>query len=194
MYLGETMVFTSRFDPEENLRLIEKEKVGATAWVVTMLKDVIRAANGRHDAVSSLDIILTSGQLSDEAKAAAFELFGPVVQNYFGSSETGPSNFMGPEDLLRKSEPNCVGKVFFGNEVVLLDDENRQVPVGGIGRICCKGPGTYDCYYKDSAATARTIWGEYISVGDMGRFDEEGYLYFEGRSQDMIKTGGMTRP
>ncbi|MCC6887325.1 MAG: AMP-binding protein [Hyphomicrobiales bacterium] len=191
IYLGETMVFASRFDPEENLRLIEQERVGAVPWVVTMLKDVVRVADGKRDAISSLNLILTSGQLSDEDKAAVFELFGPVVQSYFGSSETGPSNFMGPKDLLRKSEPNCVGKVFFGNEVVLLDDGDRQVAVGEIGRICCKGPGTYDCYYRDPEATARTMCGEYVSVGDMGRFDEEGYLYFEGRSQDMIKTGGM---
>ena len=74
---------------------------------------------------------------------------------------------------------------------MLLDDTNHQVPTGEIGKICCKGPATYDCYYKDPEGTAKTICGEYVTVGDMGRFDDEGYLYFEGRSHDMIKTGGI---
>jgi len=191
LYLGETMIFVSGFDAEENLRIIERERVNATAWVVTMLGDVVQASRSRKYDLNSLKLVLISGQFSAQAKSEAFELFGPVLQTYFGSSETGPSNFMGPADLMSKSETNCVGKVFFGNEVVLLDEMNNEVPAGQIGRICCRGPATYDSYYKDPVATSQTICGEYITVGDLGRFDAEGYLYFEGRSQDMIKTGGI---
>lgn len=117
LYLGQTMVFVRKFDAEENLRIIEQERVNATAWVVTMLRDLVQAARTGEYDLSSLRLILTLGQFSEQGKSEAFELFGPVLQSYFGSSETGPSNFMGSADLMIRHETNCVGKVFFGNEV-----------------------------------------------------------------------------
>ena len=192
LYIGQTLVFAKKFDAEENLKIVEQENINATVWVLTMLNDIIEAArHGKYDLNSMKLLITGGGQFSEEIKSDAFQLFGPILQTYFGASETGPSNFMGPEDLMNKSEANCLGKVFFGNEVVLLDENNNEVPNGEVGRICCKGPGMYDCYYKEPEATSETFFGEYIAVGDLGHFDDEGYLYFEGRTRDIIKTGGI---
>jgi fatty-acyl-CoA synthase len=75
-------------------------------------------------------------------------------------------------------------------EIRLVDDEGNDVPVGEVGEILARGPNVMAGYYKDPEATSETLRGGWLHTGDLGRLDEEGFLYIVDRKKDMIITGG----
>jgi len=90
--------------------------------------------------------------------------------------------------VLRKMA--SVGRPFVNVETRLVDNEDREVPVGQVGEVLARGPNIMVGYYKDPEATARTLKGGWLHTGDLGRLDEEGFLYIVDRKKDMIITGG----
>jgi len=86
------------------------------------------------------------------------------------------------------------GKPMILDDIRIVDDRGRELPVGEIGEICGYSVGLMKGYYNDPAATEKAIWygpdgRSYFRSGDLGRFDADGYLYICGRSKDIIKVG-----
>ena len=117
------------------------------------------------------------------------ELFGPVLYEFYGASETGMNTLITPEE--HEEKPGSCGRVVPGQEIKILDEDGRECPVGVPGEIWVKAPGTIDEYYKDPEKTAEAKRGDFFSVGDVGYFDADGYLYICDRKRDMIISGGV---
>jgi acyl-CoA synthetase (AMP-forming)/AMP-acid ligase II len=117
-------------------------------------------------------------------------MFGPVLYEFYGSTELGVNTVLRPADVLRK--PGSCGRAATGVELAILDDEGRAAPAGTPGELHVRRySGVFDEYYKNPAATAQTSRGEWMSVGDVAWMDEEGFVYICDRKRDMIISGGV---
>jgi len=109
--------------------------------------------------------------------------------NVYGQTEIAPvATFLQPEDALRKI--GSVGMPGLNVETRVLDDDDNELPPGEIGEIAHRSPQCMAGYYNDPEKTAEAFRNGWFHSGDLGYFDEEGYLYVVDRKKDMIKTGG----
>ena len=109
--------------------------------------------------------------------------------NVYGQTEIAPvATFLQPEDALRKI--GSVGMPGLNVETRVLDDDDNELPPGEIGEIARRSPQCMAGYYNDPEKTAEAFRNGWFHSGDLGYFDEEGYLYVVDRKKDMIKTGG----
>jgi len=190
---GATAVVLARFDPSECLRLIERHRVDKMSLVPTMMLRIARLPVDERLArdVSSLEFVLTSGSPCPPWLMRQWiDWLGPeVMHETFGSTERiGGTHITGQEWL---AHPGSVGRPVGGSRLRILDPETLEdVPTGEVGEIFMMpptGPGTSYTYI--GADSRRTADG-WESVGDMGRVDEDGYLYLGDRRSDMILSGG----
>ena len=192
LYLGASVYLMRRFDGAAALRLIEDERLTATMLLPAMLQRMVEAEGFASADLSSLGTLQSGGgEMYLDLKRAALDKFGDALMIYAASSEAGPYANLTAEDLRRNLAGNCVGRPFFGVELKLLDDDGNEVPQGEVGEICTRSKSRYDGYYKDETLTAETRRGDYLTVGDLGRIDAEGLLWFTGRKRDIIKSGGI---
>lgn len=186
--LGATLVLPDKFDPEGSLELIERYQATSASFVPIMLRRIVRLdeeVKEKYD-LSSLRIALASGSaLTPELRRAVCEVFGPVLYDLYGSTEAGWVAIAGPKDISLR--PDSVGKPVEGIEVKIFDESDSECPPGDTGEIFIKSTILFEGY--TSGETKRSIDG-YMSIGDLGHFDEEGYLYIEGRADDMVVVGG----
>ena len=191
LQFGGTVVVMEKFDAEQALSLIERYKVTVSQWVPThfvrMLKlpEEVRA---EYDVSSIRFALHSAAPCPASVKREMIEWWGPVVYEYFGSSEQTALTFIGPDETL--THPGSVGRAVSG-AVHICDEEGEPVPTGVVGQIYSEG-GTDFTYHNDETKTrgARNRYG-WTTVGDMGYLDEEGYLYLSDRKDFMIITGGV---
>jgi fatty-acyl-CoA synthase len=186
--LGATLVLPERFDPEESLALIEEHRASAASFVPVMVRRIVslpEEVKARYD-LSSLRIVMTSGSaLSIDLKRAATELFGEVLYDLYGSTEVGWVAIASPEVI--KERPRSVGRPVEGIEVAVFSSEGERLPRGETGELYIKSDVLFEGYTSGETKDSRD---GFMSVGDLGRLDEEGYLYIESRSDDMVVIGG----
>lgn len=190
--LGATIVLMDDFEPERFLQMIEKYRVTTTVLVPTMLHRLLKLGDDvikRYDTRSLRAIFTTSAPLPGPDSDKAMELFGDVVYNLYGSTETGMVTLATPQDL--KRSPGTIGRAVTGNEIRLLGDDGREVPEGHIGELYVKSPMLVAGYHGDEEATKSSMRDGYFSVGDLARRDEHGCFHIEGRKRDMIISGGV---
>jgi bile acid-coenzyme A ligase len=194
LFGGARAVLMRRFDASECLALIEKHRIDRVHFVPTMMQRIWKLPTSERLArdVSSLEFVMTgSAPVPAWLMRAFIEWLGPdAMHESFGPSERiGGASITGREWL---AHPGSVGRPSAGTQMRILDPETlADLPVGEIGEIFMlppSGPGsTYR--YVGATATRRTADG-WESVGDMGRFDADGYLYLGDRRSDMILSGG----
>lgn len=191
--VGNTLVLMRRFDPEKALALIEKNRCTTTFMAPTLLKRIVDLpdeAKSRYD-VSSMKVIVVAGAPCPiKVKQDVVEYFGPILYEFYGSTELGINTIIPPEDLLRK--PDSCGKVAPGTELAILDDDGNPVAVGEPGEVFVRRHmGMFDGYYKKPEALEEASRGDWVSVGDMAYMDEEGFIFICDRKGDMIISGGV---
>ncbi len=190
--LGATIVLMEHFDPEQFLRLVEKHHITSTAVVPTMLQrilDLPLETRRRYDT-RSLRLVFSGGAPLPASVAIAFmDAFGDILYNFYGATETGLVTLAKPADL--RAAPGTIGRALPGNDIRLLDDLRREVPVGQVGELFVKNDLMIAGYHGDEAATRDSMFGEHFSVGDLARRDAEGRWFLEGRKRDMIISGGV---
>ena len=182
-----------RFDASECLALIEKHRIDRVHFVPTMMLRIwkLPEAERRARDVSSLEFVMTgSAPCPPWVMRAFIEWLGPdVMHEWFGPSERiGGTSITGREWL---AHPGSVGRPIGNAPMRILDPETLEdVPTGEIGEIFMLPPSGPGSTYRYVGANARRTADGWESVGDMGRFDADGYLYLGDRRSDMILSGG----
>lgn len=189
--VGAKLVLMERFEAEDALRLIEKEKITALGVVPTMFTKMITHPNRDKYDLSSVRLWVCAGgtppyQLSKEVEE---RIGGRIVQIY-GAVDWGGGIYSRLE-ASQEERLLTAGKPIPGHEIRLVDESGRVVPKGKVGELQVKGPAGVGGYYKDPAAT-RDVWSEdgWYKTGDMAKVDDRGNVVIVGRKKDMIKRGG----
>lgn len=203
IYGGRTLVVESQFDPTEWLRLVEEERVTRATIVPTMLKMAMDHPDFDKRDLSSLEI-LTYGAapMPQDLVCEAIQRL-PAVRfiNAFGQTETGATiTALPPEDHDLTGSPDLVAKrirrltsiglPLDDVEVRLIAQDGSEVPNGEVGEIVARGPRLMLGYWNDEANTAEALQDGWLRTGDIGRIDEDGYVYLVDRARDFIKRGG----
>ncbi len=183
-----------RFDPEEFLRIVQDEQIDTVQLVPTMftrllaLPDEVRR---RYDVSSLKAVVHAAAPCPVPVKQAVIDWFGPIVHEYYGGSEGGGWVMHDSAEALAR--PGTVGRPFLDAGIRILDEQQREVPVGESGMVYGKSPsGWPDFTYIGNEAGRRAIEADgYITIGDIGRVDEAGYLYLTDRFTDMVVAGGV---
>jgi acyl-CoA synthetase (AMP-forming)/AMP-acid ligase II len=186
--LASTLVLRRKFDPEETLRATAQHRASALALVPVMLQRILELGQdtiARYD-LSALKIIALSGSaLPGEMATRAMDTFGDVLYNLYGSTEVAWATIATPEDL--RAAPGTAGRPPIGTVVKLLDADGREVPAGHVGRIFVANEMMFEGY---TGGGGKEIVRGLMSTGDVGRFDEGGRLFVDGRDDEMIVSGG----
>ncbi|WP_420750361.1 AMP-binding protein [Rhodococcus sp. O3] len=184
-----------KFDPVEFLRLVESRRIESVQMVPTMFTRLLRLPTEVRKSfdVSSLQVIVhAAAPCAPETKKAIIDWFGPIVREYYGGSEVGPFVMCDSAEAL--AHPGTVGKPRFGSDVRILDMfTGERLPAGTPGVIYGRSvEGWPDFTYIGNDAERREIEQDgYITVGDIGYVDDDGYLYLTDRVSDMVISGGV---
>lgn len=190
--LGGCDVIMRRFDAERALRHIAEHRVTSTFMAPILLQritDLPREVQQRYDLSSMRSIIMAAAPCPTEVKRRVHELFGEVLYEFYGASETGVNTVLRPEEQLRK--PGSCGRIAPDNEVRILDDDGRDCPRGTPGEIYVRNDVIIDEYYKKPEKTRESWKDGFFSVGDVGYLDDDGFLFVVDRKRDMVISGGV---
>ena len=187
------------FRAEELLETIEREGVTVMFMIPTALTVVLDSGLlDRYDTSSLRMIIYGGAPIPVRRIEEGLKELGPVFIQLYGSSEAPNilTTLMPEEHVFEPgSKPparlHSAGRVGFGVEVRVVDPDGNDCPIGEVGEIISRGPHTMVRYWKDEALTAERVRDDWVYTRDMGRFDEDGYLYIVDRKDDVIITGGF---
>jgi len=188
--MGATVVLLEKYDPVGALTAIEKHRVTHGQFVPTMFTRMLKLPAEERLAfdISSLQgVIHAAAPCPIDIKRQMIDWWGPIVSEYWSSSEGAGFTFINSADWL--AHPGSVGQSVLG-PLHICDPAGNELPVGEVGMIWAEG---VDFSYvndqgKDAATTSKQGWR---SVGDIGRIDEDGFLYLTDRASFMIITGGV---
>ncbi|MCZ6644644.1 MAG: AMP-binding protein [SAR324 cluster bacterium] len=186
MHAGGANVLLTRFDPAEAVKLIDAHNVTLVSSFPPVLAGLLDAAQQAGSKLASLKHVSglegpeVIGRLESETSARFW--IG------FGQSET--SGFVTLQPASQK--PGAAGRPAHLSQIKLVDGEGGEVPVGTEGEILVRGPVVMREYFAQPDVTEQTFRGGWHHTGDLGRFDEEGYLFYAGRKpeKELIKPGG----
>ena len=189
--IGATSVIMERFDAEEALRVIERHRVTVSQWVPSMFVRMLKlsdAVRDRYDLSSHKVAIHAAAPCPVDIKRRMIAWWGPIIHEYYSGTEPVGMAYTNSEDWL--AHPGTVGRILWG-EVHILGEDGRERPVGEEGVIHFSG-GTPFEYYKDPEKTAASRTPEgFVSLGDIGKLDGDGFLYLTDRKAFVIITGGV---
>src|SRR4051812_3975079 len=189
--LGSTVVVMERFDPETCLQLIERHHVTHAQFVPTMFVRMLKLpeeVRARYDVSSLKAVVHAAAPCPAEVKRQMIEWWGPIIFEYYSATEGMGATFITSEESLKK--PGSVGLTMVGT-LHILDGEGHELGPNEIGIVSFKGGGAFE-YHKDPVKTAGAIDDEGRgTVGDIGFYDEDGYLFLTDRKAFMIISGGV---
>ncbi|MCW2567236.1 MAG: o-succinylbenzoate--CoA ligase [Mycobacterium sp.] len=187
---GAHNVVLPSFDAGTYLEELERCKATATFLVPTMLAMVLDHPGAEQVSATGLrHLCYGASPIAPSVADRAQQVFGPVLAQTYGQSEA-PMTI----SLLRADEHDRVGSAgrpYSLVEVRVVDDEDREVPRGESGEVVVRGQILMSGYWNRPEETARTLRGGWLHTGDVGRLDDEGFLYLLDRRNDVIISGGF---
>ena len=192
---GSTVILMPKFDARAWLELAEAESVTHTMLVPVQYKRILDDPEFDRFDLSSMRVkFSTSAPLRADVKADALKRFPGKLMEFYGLTEGGVVCVLPAHDFPEKL--HTVGRPGPNCEVRLIDPEGREVAQGEIGEICGRSPTMMAGYFGRDDLTRDYLWHDeagqvYFRSGDMGRFDEDGFLILSDRKKDMIISGGL---
>jgi acyl-CoA synthetase (AMP-forming)/AMP-acid ligase II len=163
--------------------------------MIKMLLDEL--AGTRRPGLALKTIYYSSAPMPVPLLREAIATFGRIFIQFYGLTESGPSgSILRKEDHLPDGTEQeqrrlaSAGRPQIYNEIRIVDDNYRPLPIGHVGEVLIRGEQVMQRYWNNAKATAETLRDGWISSGDNGRIDEDGYLYIVGRKKDVIVSGG----
>ncbi len=182
-------VLLDRFEPVTVLEQIEHERIQLSGFVPSMIQMLLAQPLERYDLSSLRYVTCGAAPL---ARAAADELERRIpsleIREGYGLTETAALISNNP---VGRRKLGSVGLPIPGATVTVLDDEDRELPPGEPGEICCQSPGVMVGYWRSPEATAEALRDGRLHTGDIGYLDDEGYLFIVDRKKDLIIRGGF---
>ncbi|MEO1192856.1 MAG: AMP-binding protein [Pseudomonadota bacterium] len=194
LFAGGTLHVMPSFDPAGFLETVEAERITHSFMVPAQYIMVLAEASLDSRDLSSLETMLSAGSpLRRDTKRQIIERLTPGLYELYGFSE-GFASMLKPEQHAEKFA--SVGTPVLGFEVAILDDQGKEMPRGEAGEIAGYGAGMMKAYHKREEQTEELIWRDprgrtFIRGGDIGKLDEDGFLYILDRKKDMIISGGF---
>ncbi len=192
---GKNVIFPSgKFDSEEVLSIVDKERVNATSLVPTMIHKILELPDetkNKYNIDSLMGVGSSSAPLRTTTKKEALKFFKNArFSEGYGATEIGAVTTLRHRDQERKEA--SIGKPNPGIEVQLRDEETGEVvsEPHKVGEMWVKTPAAFAGYYNKPEETKNAIDGDWVTAGDMAYFDDEGYYYLVDRKGDMIISGG----
>lgn len=191
--LGNLLIMLRRFDPEETLRLMEKHRVTFWTGVPTMYKRIAglpTEALAKYDVSSIRALGVGAAPVPFALKEWIIGHFGNCLAEGYGATETGMLTSLAPEMQTRK--PGSSGLPHRHVHIRIRDEAGNDLPAGEVGEIWVKTPMVIRQYLNQKPLADDTLDANgFYRTGDIGRLDEEGYLFITDRAKDMIVSGGV---
>jgi acyl-CoA synthetase (AMP-forming)/AMP-acid ligase II len=183
---------SSGFEAEEIVKYVVEHGITHILWVPTMLYDILEVPGIENYDTGKLRMIMCGGQAVTTATTERAQKAFPhtdFMQVYGLTEGGGTVTFMPPQ--YAQTKPGSAGKPSVHVEIKLVDSDGNEVPANTDGEILVKAPSMTAGYWDAPELTEELLAGGWLHTGDMGRFDEDGFLYISGRKRDMIISGGM---
>ncbi|HET6865541.1 MAG TPA: long-chain fatty acid--CoA ligase [Solirubrobacteraceae bacterium] len=186
---GACLTLMPRFDAEEALEIITRDKVTLLHGVPTMFHALLNHPQRDSYDVSSVRLCCSGGSAMPVEVMRGFErAFGCLILEGYGLSETSPVASFNHVDRERK--PGSIGTPIDGVEMKVFDPEENELAAGEVGEIVIRGHNVMKGYHNRPEATAEAMRGGWFHTGDLARVDQDGYFFIVDRKKDMIIRGG----
>ncbi|GLY38887.1 fatty-acyl-CoA synthase [Amycolatopsis sp. NBRC 101858] len=191
LHAGGSLHLVRRFDAAEVVALIERERPTNIWLAPSMMNAILQLPDLRARDTSSLRFIIGGGEKMPEPLVGRIQEAFPTAwfADAYGLTETVAGDTFNDADHVL-SKVGSVGRPVQHLRVRIVDEHDAEVAPGELGEITLAGPKVFAGYWRDEEATAKAIRDGWFHTGDIGRLDEDGYLYVEDRKKDMIVSGG----
>jgi long-chain acyl-CoA synthetase len=191
--LGGNVILQPRYDSEDLLRLIETRKVTHLHMVPIMFNRLVKLPDdvkAKYDLSSLKFVIHAAAPVSPPIKRQMIEWWGPIINEYYGATETGIVTLCDSQEWL--AHPGTVGKALDFSTVKILGPDGQELPQGEIGEVAAKTHVISDfTYHGDDSKRQASDRGGLFAPGDVGYLDADGFLYLCDRAKDMVISGGV---
>jgi fatty-acyl-CoA synthase len=192
MFQGGTSVIMERFDTEESLELLERHSVTHSQWVPIMFVRMLKLpaeVRARHRFAAHRGAIHAAAPCPKEVKLQMIDWWGGILQEYYSSTENVGMTVLDTSQWL--GHQGSVGRPF-GCKLHILDDDGAELAAGEVGNVFFETAAAGFEYYKEPEKTRASMNAAgWVTVGDIGYLDGEGYLYLTDRKNFMIISGGV---
>lgn len=190
---GTVIMYPPPYSPQDLIAAARDSEATTTLLVPTILRRLLAEgqAEGGGDGLlfPGLRLLLCTGAiLHEDERAQVMRRLCPSFINYYGSTEGGGVSILSPQH--GPEAAGSVGQAVFNTRVQVVDDGHVPVKTGDIGRIRYRGPGVASGFFNDPEADREAYHDGWFYPGDLGRLDENGYLFLAGRSKEVIIRGG----
>jgi acyl-CoA synthetase (AMP-forming)/AMP-acid ligase II len=195
---GGCLYIMDEFDPTETVRVLSEERIDLAVLVPAIIRSCLTAvpdiAERRFDSLRL--IMYGASPIAEHTLRRAIDIFQcDFIQGYGMTETTAGVTFLLPPDHRRSlaDKPELLtsaGRPAVGTEVRIVDHLDRSVPAGTVGEVIARGPTLMRGYWKLPAESAEALRDGWMHTGDLGRMDDEGYLYIVDRANDVIVSGG----
>ena len=197
VWSGSTQLPLETFNPGVALDLIERHRVTHTLGVPAMVAAISELQHAEPRDVASLRMVAHGGSpIATEVVRRATLAF-PTAEflHVYGATETSPLvTGLRNEQRYLDDERGCsCGQALVGVQVAVFDAGDRALPAGQVGEVVARGPNIMQGYWNKPEQTAEALRNDWYHTGDLGRLDDQGYLYLVDRAKDMIVSGGGKR-
>ena len=189
-WAGGRVVLERAFDPTRALELIESERITGLFAVPAIYQALVAHPRWGDTDLSSWRVASSGGAAVPEALIRAVQARDvPMAQGFSLTEASAAATVLPPRDALRKL--GSAGLSVLHGTITVVDEEDRPLPPGEVGEILVGGPQIMTGYWNRPDASAEALRGGLLHTGDLGRLDEDGYLYVVDRMKDMLISGGL---